>query len=104
MPAAASTSALTRSLSAGRGWTLAPTNSFLFSSSFDAIGKSRFFRRALREIVATSSCCACTTGSFPFFESRRILFASSSVHPSLATVSSVVITSDTSVSRSFTRM
>mmetsp|Transcript_11047 Transcript_11047/g.37600 ORF Transcript_11047/g.37600 Transcript_11047/m.37600 type:complete len:253 (-) Transcript_11047:193-951(-) len=95
-----STRRLTRSLSDSRVWMDAPTRSRLLLLSLEACGKSRFLRRSLREMSDTSSCRLFTMGSFPFLESRRMELASSSEQPSSATITSVVITSDTRVSRS----
>mmetsp|Transcript_6703 Transcript_6703/g.15034 ORF Transcript_6703/g.15034 Transcript_6703/m.15034 type:complete len:235 (+) Transcript_6703:1576-2280(+) len=98
----ASTNFWTRTRSFGRVWIDAPhSNRFLLS--FEARGKSRFLRKSLREMAATNSKLSLTTGSLPFLLSRKIWLASSSVHPDLATVRSVVMTCETSVSRSRTK-
>mmetsp|Transcript_24960 Transcript_24960/g.66962 ORF Transcript_24960/g.66962 Transcript_24960/m.66962 type:complete len:248 (+) Transcript_24960:1120-1863(+) len=102
MSAPASTSLATRALSAGRVCTDAPTIS-RFCSSLVASGKSRFLRRSLREMAATSSLRSLTTGSLPFFESCRIWLASSRVQPSSAETTSVVMTSATFFERSLTK-
>ena len=93
------TSAAARSRSFGRVPMAAPTSSCLFES-LDAAGNSRFFFRSVRVVSATSAPFSSTIGSFPFFESRMILFASVSVHGDRPTTRSEDISSDTGVPRS----
>mmetsp|Transcript_18865 Transcript_18865/g.43282 ORF Transcript_18865/g.43282 Transcript_18865/m.43282 type:complete len:201 (-) Transcript_18865:496-1098(-) len=81
----ASTSAAARSRSSGRVPIAAPTKSCFETGFFEALGYSWFFNKSVRAINATSSSLSLTTGSFPFFVSFRISFASCKETPCLAT-------------------